>query len=126
MENNNDSINLTLPSIVNGDIDKLLDILLDENNHESIVLMDESGRQISFEQIALITLGVDEEKNAYVILKPIDKIVGINDNEAIVFTFIEDEEGEVVLRVEDDEQTITEVFNKFYTLFEDARKRKED
>ena len=42
----------------------LLDILLDKDNKEPITLMDEKGKQISFEQIAMIVHEVKKEKKA--------------------------------------------------------------
>ena len=39
----------------------LLDVLLDKDNHDPIVLMDENGRQLSFEQVAMIVREVDGE-----------------------------------------------------------------
>ena len=42
----------------------LLDILLDKDNKEPITLMDEKGKQISFEQIAMIVHEVKKRKKA--------------------------------------------------------------
>ena len=81
----------------------LLDVLLDKNNKEPIVLMDEKGRQISFEQVAIIPYDINDTKVLYVVLKPIDKIDGIADDEAVVFLVDQDKNGNTVLRVEEDD-----------------------
>ncbi|MDE6201108.1 MAG: hypothetical protein K2M47_04440 [Clostridiales bacterium] len=104
--------------------DRLLDVLLDENNREHIVLMDEFGRQLMFEQVAVIPLDYSKgERNVYVILKPVDEVAGINDDEAVVFIIEEDDGGNAVLRVEDDMAVVRKVFNRFYKIFGKINKR---
>lgn len=93
----------------------LLDILLDENNREPIVLIDDSGRRISFEQVAIIPYN----NQLYCVLKPIDKLENVADDEAIVFFVDEDEEGHTILRAETDEETAINVFDEYYTLVEE-------
>lgn len=103
----------------------LLDVLLDQENKDPIVLMDENGRQITFEQIAIIPYDVPgEERKLYVILKPLDKVEGIADDEAVVFVCEQNKEGSTVLRVEDNEERAISVFDKFYDLLEEANKNK--
>ena len=97
----------------------VLDILLDENNNDPIVLTDQNGARYSLEQIAVIPRG----ETVYAILKPIEKIDGIEDDEAVVFRV--DESGEEpILRVETDEATAVEVFGKYYDLIEEAAKKR--
>ena len=99
----------------------LLDVLLDKDNKDPIVLMDEKGRQISFEQVAIIPYEIKGEKVLYVVLKPIDKIEGIADDEAVVFLVDQDKAGNTILRVEEDEEVAIAVFDKYYDLLEEAR-----
>ncbi len=99
----------------------LLDVLLDKDNKDPIVLMDEKGRQISFEQVAIIPYEIKGEKVLYVVLKPIDKIDGIADDEAVVFLVDQDKNGNTILRVEEDEEVAIAVFDKYYDLLEEAR-----
>lgn len=47
----------------------LLDVLLDQDNKEPIVLMDENGKQMTFEQVAVIPYEVRKEKRLYCVLK---------------------------------------------------------
>lgn len=106
-----------------GQID-LLDVLLDKDNRDPIVLMDEKERSVSFEQVAIIPYAINDVKVLYVILKPLDKIDGIADDEAVVFLLDQDRNGNTILRVEEDELVAIEVFNKYYDLLEEARKDK--
>ncbi len=100
----------------------LLDVLLDQDNKEPIVLMDENGKQMTFEQVAVIPYEVRKEKRLYCVLKPLDKIEGIADDEAIVFLVDTDDNGNSVIRIEEDEEVAIAVFDKYYDLLEDARK----
>ena len=97
----------------------LLDILLDKDNKEPITLMDEKGKQISFEQIAMIVHEVKKEKKLFAILKPVDKIEGLNDNDAIVFLVDQDKDGNTVLKIEEDEDVAIDVFDEYYDLLEE-------
>jgi len=100
----------------------LLDVLLDQDNKEPIVLMDEKGKQLTFEQVAVIPHEVRKENRLYVVLKPLDKIDGIGEDEAIVFLVDTDEAGNSVIRVEEDEEIAIAVFDKYYDLLEEAQK----
>ena len=98
----------------------LLDVLLDETNTASIYMYDDNGRQLQFEQVAVIPYGDDD---LYCILKPITKIEGIGDDEAIVFKVNTDEKGEAILKVEANERIAIEIFDRYYTLLEEDAKK---
>ena len=102
---------------MNEEID-LLDVLLDFDNKEPIVLMDESGRQIAFEQIAVIPYRVESEIRLYCILKPLG-IQGVSEDEAIVFLLDVDDDGNSVICIEEDEQVAIGVFSRYYKLLEE-------
>ena len=98
----------------------LLDMLLDKDNKENIVLYDGEGKRVEFEQIAVIPLDKEgEERKLYVILKPIDGIEGMADDEAIVFLCGFDEDGETRLTVEESDEVANQVFEKYYELLKD-------
>lgn len=94
----------------------LFDILFDENNEDPITLFDEDDKEISFDQVAIIPL----EKQFYAILKPITEMEHVGEDEAIVFLIEEDEEGECILSIEQDEKVATAVFDEYYKLLEKA------
>ncbi len=99
----------------------LLDVLLDENNTAPIYMTDTNGKRLKFDQIAVIPYGEDA---LYCILKPISKIEGINDDEAIVFRVDEDDDGEAVLNLEENEEIAIAVFDQYYSLVEEEEKKK--
>ena len=98
----------------------IVDVLLDENNTAPIYMHNDKGEQIEFDQVAVIPYG---EEDLYCILKPITKIPGIKDDEAVVFKVEEDEEGNGYLRVEDKEEIAIAVFDQYYNLLEEAGKK---
>ena len=95
----------------------LRDIIFNPNNKEQILLGDEYGREIRFDQIALIFFEKNGEIEPFVLLKPLDKIEGIeDDNTAIVFIMDTDANGNTILRVEEDEDVMLAVFNEYNEL----------
>lgn len=105
----------------------LLDVLLDKDNKDPIVLMDEKGNQLTFEQVAIIPYGeTEDDKQLYVVLKPLDKIEGIEDDEAVVFLVDQDKNGNTILRVEENEEVAITVFDKYYDLLEEATPKKKE
>lgn len=102
----------------NEEID-ILDILLDEDNEDPVTLFDENGKEYKFDQVAIIPL----EEKLFAILKPIDEIEGIADDEAVVFRIDEKPSGETALVVEQDEPLAMRVFEEYYKLI-DAQDKK--
>lgn len=88
-----------------------IEMLLDENNTENLKLYDENNKETEFEQVAIIPLN----EKIYAILKPVTKIVGVNDDEALVFV-IEEIDDEDCLVIVDDEKVVDEVFKEYYDL----------
>ena len=93
----------------------IIDILMDKDNRDPISLQDEHGKTTSFEQIAVIPYN----QRMYCVLKPLDKMEGIAEDEAVVFVMDTDKSGRGVLRVEDDEMIAIDVFNLYYDLLEE-------
>ena len=91
-----------------------IEMLLDETNTENLKLYDENNRETEFEQVAIIPL----DEKIYAILKPVTKIVGVNDDEALVFV-IEEVEDEDCLVIVDDEQIVDRVFKEYYALLKE-------
>lgn len=96
----------------------LLDVLLNPDNKDPITLQDENGKEIKFEQIANIRIEGDE--HLYTILLPIDKMSGLEENEAIVFEVCPiDDFDDCVLKIVTDEDTANAVFDNYEKLLED-------
>lgn len=100
----------------------ILDLLLDENNDDPITLYDEDDKAIKFEQVAIIP----ENDNIYAVLKPIDELDGVADDEAIVFLVDFDEDGHSMLVVEQNEELAMKVFDKYYQLLDDAEAKQKE
>lgn len=87
----------------------IIDKILDENNHDFINTYDDFGNPIQFEQIAVVSL--DEE--LFVILRENSEDVPFD--EVMVFRIIMNETNQELL-LEENEEIVEEVFNKFYQL----------
>lgn len=100
----------------------ILDILLDEENDAPVTLYDEKDNPIEFDQVAIIPL----EEKLFAILKPIDEMEGVSDDEAIVFLIDENVDGEAELVVETDEALAMRVFDEYYRLLDELEEAKEE
>ena len=95
--------------------DNIFDKIYDENNSENVVLYNEHGEPVEFEQVAVIPY----EDVVYVILHPVTKLEGLGEDEGLVFTIVEDEvEGEIMKLVVD-EDIIDAVFDIYDRLIEE-------
>ena len=97
----------------------ILDILLDEDNDDPITLFDENDKAVRFDQVAIIPF----KEKLYAILKPIDDMEGVEDDEAIVFLIEETEDGDAELVIETDEPTAIKVFDEYYKLLDKKKKK---
>ena len=91
--------------------DEALEAILDEENNDVIALQGEKGI-IEFEQIALIP----QEEKLYVILKPIQPIEGLGEDEGLVF-FVNEEKK--LFELVADEKIIDDVFDVYFDLVDD-------
>ena len=94
----------------------LLDVLLDEDNDDPITVYDENDKPVRFDQIAIIPF----KEKLYAILKPIDEMEGVEDDEVIVFLIEETEDGDAELVIETDEPTTMKVFDEYFKLLDEA------
>ena len=96
---------------MDGYFDELLDKIFDEENNESLVLVSEDGEEVAFEQIAL----VPNNGSLYIILKPVQPMEGVSEDEGLVFLINEDmKRFEIVV----DEEIIDRVFDVYDALLE--------
>lgn len=91
-----------------------IELLLDENNSENIKLFDDKNNEVEFEQVAIVPI----EEKIYAILKPAQKMDGVGDDEALVFT-IEEIDDEECLVIEESEEIIDKVFDQYYEMLKD-------
>ena len=79
--------------------EKYVDRLFDESNDDKIYVKDTDGREIEFEQVAV----VDFEENYYAVLKPTSALEGVAEDEFLIFLIDEDKD---CLVYEEDERVI--------------------
>lgn len=91
-----------------------IDALLDEENTDVILLYNECGEQVAFEQIAVMPYN----GKVCAILKPVQPMDGVGEDEAFVLTVEVDENGEEYLSLATDDETIDAVFAVYNTLIE--------
>ena len=91
-----------------------IDALYDENNSDNIMLCNERGELIEFEQIALIPQG----EYTYAILKPAKPMEGLGEDEGLVFAIdTAEQDGKEYLRLVTDEAVIDSVFDVYDALW---------
>lgn len=101
----------------------LLDVLLDPRNTDPVILEDEDGKRYAFEQVAIIPYTVSGVKNLYAVLKPVDKIEGVGDDEAIVFRVNVYDDGSSDMSLEEDEDIAVAVYREYIKLLEENTKK---
>ena len=98
-----------------------IDALYDEDNNDAIILMNEKGEEIPFEQIALIP----RDDKTYAILKPMIQLDGLGENEGLVFSIETNSEGMEYLVLTVDEDIIDRVFDVYFELIEEEEENEE-
>lgn len=93
----------------------MIEQILDENNTDPVTLYDEQNRAVTFDQVAVIPLN----GRIYVILKPLDEVVGVAEDEALVFEIVEIEDEDALV-ITDDGDVIDAVFEEYYKLLREA------
>lgn len=91
----------------------VFDVLTDPENTAPIIMYNDKGDECEFDQIAVIPM----DDGLYCILKPIDFIEGIKENEAVVFEVMCDEPA--WLKVVEEEEKACKVFDKYLALLEE-------
>ncbi|MCM1290226.1 MAG: DUF1292 domain-containing protein [Corallococcus sp.] len=89
----------------------VFEILTDENDTENIVLQNEEGEEVEFEQIATIPLG----EEVYCILRPLS-MEDIAEDEAFVFRLANGKDDEENLELVTDDKLSSKVFDEYYRL----------
>ena len=88
--------------------------LLDPNNSDVIFLRNEKNEDVPFEQIAVVPIG----DTNYIILKPLQPMEGVGEDEGLVFEINTDVEA---FKLVVDEKIIDKVFAVYDELFEEQQ-----
>lgn len=109
--------------MANEEVKNPIDCLYDENNTDPIVLFNEKGEEIAFEQIALIP----KKNKTYAILKPTKPMEGVGENEGLVFSIeVSKEDNQEYLVLVTDSKIIDEVFAVYDELVDEENAEDED
>ncbi|MBO5262349.1 MAG: DUF1292 domain-containing protein [Clostridia bacterium] len=95
-----------------AEYEKYIDRLFDESYTENIFIKDNEGKEIEFEQVAI----VDFQENYYAVLEPVTPVEGVGEDEVMVFLI--DEEKDCLVYVED-EKIIDGVNEEFIAMLEE-------
>ena len=102
---------------MNNEYQNLIDALFDEDNNDVIILFNERGEEIPFEQVAIIPLG-----KTYAILKPVQPMDGLGEDEGLVFAVeVNAETNEEYLALVTDMDIIDKVFDVYDALVEECQ-----
>ncbi|MBO5286825.1 MAG: hypothetical protein J6B34_01740 [Clostridia bacterium] len=91
----------------------LSDLLLYSDYRDSLYFMLNNKLMLEFQPVAVIPLN---DTDVYALMHPLSDI-GVGDDEAIVFSLVEDDD--VTLKLETKQETIEAVFKKYYELMEE-------
>lgn len=92
------------------------DVLLGQDNTDPITLCDENGTTCEFEQIAIIP----HEEDLYVFLRPMRPYCGVETDETILFKVGVDDDGDNSLFVEDDMESVRELYDLYLKMPDEA------
>ena len=101
-----------------------IDCLFDEDDTTPISLYNEKGDEVKFEQIAIIPI----EEDFYAILKPMEEMEGVGEDEGLVFEIVEsdNDEEEDHLDLVSDIDIIDKVFAVYNKLMDEEEEGKKD
>ena len=93
---------------------EILDETLEEEG-DIVVLRSSDGEEVEFEEIADVNL----DGKLYLILAPIEKVEGMEEDEAIAFEVTEDEDGNDRFTIVTDDDTVDKIFAEYNRLFDE-------
>ncbi|NLT18274.1 MAG: hypothetical protein BWX72_00878 [Firmicutes bacterium ADurb.Bin080] len=104
-------------------------IVTDETCEETITAREEfitltapDGSEVDFLEIA----GIPLDGNFYTILKPIEVLEGMTEDDVLVFKVEESENGESNLSLETDEDTLDKIYQEYLKLLDETENTSKD
>lgn len=90
--------------------------LLDEENFEPITIVNNDGKAISFEQVAILPF----EGIQYAILKPVEKMANVDNDQALVFVLdIESDSLKILAsKSEEDDAKVERIIDEVFKIYE--------
>lgn len=99
-----------------ADNENLQEDILDEEDDGIIVLRTDNGEEIEFVEIASINI----DERYFLILQPVEKVEGLDDDEAIAFEVVTDENGDDKFNIVTDDDLLTKIFEEYNKLLDEA------
>jgi len=93
----------------------LIEVLIDSYNNDPIVLVEENGSKLIFNQVAVVPIDVNDIPRLYTLLKPVG-VDGVADDECMVFRVVVDKDANTDIRIEEDEILQKAVYAKYLEL----------
>ena len=90
--------------------------ILDEEEDEIIILKSADGEEVEFIEIA----GINLNGKFYAILQPVELLEGMEEDEALVFEVVTNDDGDDSFNIELDDDIIDAVFAEYNKLLEEA------
>ena len=87
---------------------EMMEKLLDENNHDNIMLYGDNGAEVIFEKVALVHM----EDTVYAVLKPVTVIHGMDADAVLVFGLTQ-EGDEPCLEICEDDAVLDRVLAQY-------------
>ena len=91
----------------------IFDILYDDNDDENVVLSNEKGEEVEFEQVAIFEI----DGNDYAMLHPVTEIEGVDEDMVMLF-LLDEEKGRIT--VVKDQNILDEAYAIYEELLEEA------
>ncbi|HHU62911.1 MAG TPA: DUF1292 domain-containing protein [Clostridiales bacterium] len=80
-----------------------------DNNYRKVDLLDENNNKVTFEHI--ITLEIEDKK--YVVLHPLTKMEGVEEDEVIILRIDRDDDGQDIYSTIEDETELKLAYEKY-------------
>ena len=100
----------------------ILKTILDKTNKEPILLTNEKGQAMVFEQVAVIPFVAHNERRLYVILRILNNIEGLTRGTKVVFNCDKDKSGQVFFKAENDPEVVKGIQERYIKLLQEAAK----
>ena len=100
----------------------IMKTILDKTNKEPILLTNEKGQAMVFEQVAVIPFVVQNERRLYVVLRLLNNLEGLGRGTNIVFNCDKDKDGQVFFKAENDPEVVKGIQEKYIQLLQEAVK----
>lgn len=101
----------------------IIKTILDKTNKEPILLTNEKGQAMAFEQVAVIPFVAHNERRLYVILRLLNNIEGISRGTNVIFNCDKDKEGNVFFKAENDPEVVKGIQERYIKLLKDAAEK---